>query len=349
MRVLASAAALALLGATAAQAPAQAQSVKVASEDIYVPHGEGTKIFVRNKRPEGTASFGADRIVVMMHGATYPGTSFDLPVAGKSWMDYIAERGYDVYALDLPGYGRSTRPAIMDVPADQNPPFMGTAEAVKALGSVVDHVLKRRNAANLNLIGWSWGTTITAAYTANNGAKVSRLALYAPVWNRTTPSLVQVQGKLGAYRTVSRDAALGRWLTGVPEDKKATLIPAGWFDMWADATFATDPAGAGKTLRAPNGVVQDGLDYWGASPPKAFYDPARITAPVLLVLGEWDQDTPTYMAQALFPLLTSAAWKRHVVLSEGTHTILLEKNRMLLLRTVQQFLEEPAPAPAATQ
>ena len=81
----------------------------------------------------------------MMHGATYPSTSFDLPVAGKSWMDYIAERGYDVYALDLPGYGR--RPAaFMDAPADQNAPFMHTAEAAKALGSVVDHVLQRRNA-----------------------------------------------------------------------------------------------------------------------------------------------------------------------------------------------------------
>jgi pimeloyl-ACP methyl ester carboxylesterase len=349
MRVAATAVAAAFLGIATAQAPAQADSAKVASEDIYVPHGDSVKIFVRNKRPEGVASFGADRIVIMMHGATYPGTSFDLPVAGKSWMEYMAERGFDVYALDLPGYGRSTRPASMDVPAEQNAPFMGTADAVRALSSVVDHVLKRRSVASLNLVGWSWGTTITAAYTADNGAKVGRLALYAPVWSRTTPSLVQVQGKLGAYRTVSRDAALDRWLTGVPEDKKATLIPAGWFDMWADATFATDPAGGGKTLRAPNGVVQDGLDYWGASPPKAFYDPAKISAPVLLVLGEWDRDTPLYMAQALYPLLTNAAWKRHAVLSEGTHTILLEKNRMLLLRTVQQFLEEPAPAPAATQ
>src|SRR5262249_22210819 len=155
---------LALVSAGAAQA----QSSKVASEDIYVLHGEA-KIFVRNKRPEGVASFGADRIVVMMHGATYPGTSFDLPVAGKSWMDYVAERGYDVYALDLPGYGRSTRPASMDALAEDNAPFMGTAEAVKALGSVVDHVLKRRNVGSVNLIGWSWGTTITAAYTADNG------------------------------------------------------------------------------------------------------------------------------------------------------------------------------------
>ena len=333
----------------AASTAAYAQEVKVVGEDIRVPHGDGVQIFVRNKRPDGVQAFKSDRIAILMHGATYPGTAFDLPLAGKSWMDYMAARGFDVYALDLPGYGRSTRPAIMDAPADQNEPFMRTADAAKALGSVVDFVRNRRGVDKVNLVGWSWGTTITAAYAADNQGKVERLALYAPVWLRTTPSLVQVQGKVGAYRVVSRDQALGRWLTGVPEDKKATLIPAGWFDAWADATFATDPKGEGKTLRAPNGVVQDGLDYWGATPPKANWDPAKISAPVLLVLGEWDRDTPTYMAQALYPLLTNAAWKRHVVLSEGTHTIVMEKNRMLLLRTVQQFLEEPPPTATATQ
>jgi pimeloyl-ACP methyl ester carboxylesterase len=333
----------------AATSAAQAQPAKVVSEDILVPHVDGAQIFVRNKRPADVADFSGERIAVMMHGATYPGTSFDLPVAGKSWMDYLAERGYDVYALDLPGYGRSTRPAAMEVPADQNVPLMTTADAQRALGAVVDHALKRRNASKLNLIGWSWGTTISAAYTAQNAGKVDRLVLYAPVWLRTTPSLVQVPGKLGAYRVVNRDQALERWLTGVPEDKRGSLIPAGWFDMWADVTFATDPKGAGKTLRAPNGVVQDGLDYWGATPPRPYWDPAKITCPILLVLGEWDRDTPTYMAQALYPLLVNAPWKRHVVLSEGTHTILLEKNRMLLLRTVQQFLEEPAPTATAMQ
>jgi pimeloyl-ACP methyl ester carboxylesterase len=328
---------------------ANAQDVKVAGEELRVPHGDGVEIFVRNKRPEGVQTFTSDRIAIMMHGATYPGTAFDLKLSGKSWMDYMAERGFDVYALDLPGYGMSTRPASMEQPADQNPPLMPTADAVKALGAVVDHVLKRRGAGKVNLVGWSWGTMITAAYTTENQAKVARLALYAPVWLRTTPSLVQVQGKVGAYRVVSRDQALGRWLTGAPEDKKAALIPAGWFDAWADATFATDPKGEGKTLRAPNGVVQDGLDYWGATPPKPYFDPAKITSPVMLVLGEWDRDTPPYMAQNLYPLLTNAAWKRHVVLSEGTHTILMEKNRMLLLRSVQQFLEEAPPAASATQ
>lgn len=327
---------------------AEVDGVRIAGADIQMPHGDSVEIFVRNRHPAGVTAFPGARIVVMMHGSTYPATAFDLPVGGMSWMDYIAARGYDVYAFDLPGYGRSTRPAALEQPADRNPPVTRTPDAIRALGAVIDFALKRRGAAKLNLIGWSWGTTITAAYTAGHADKVERLALYAPVWLRTTPSLVQVEGKVGAYRMVTREEARHRWLTGVPEAKRDALIPPGWFEMWAEATFATDPKGEGRTLRAPNGVVQDGLDYWAATPPQPYWDPARITVPTLLVLGEWDRDTPPYMAQAIFPLLTNAPWRRHVVLSEGTHTMLLEKNRMLLLRTVQQFLEEPAPSPAAT-
>jgi len=74
-------------------------------------------------------------------------------------------------------------------------------------------------------------------------------------------------------------------------------------------------------------------------PSKPYWDPAKITSPVLLVLAEWDRDLPPYMAQALYPLLTNAAWKRHVVLSQGTHTIAMEKNGILLFRTVQQSAE----------
>src|SRR5262245_34959746 len=124
MRGLIAAMVLAALGSTAGWA----QDMKTVSDEILVPHGPGTSIFVRNKRPEGVQTFKSDRIVIMMHGATYPGTSFDLPLAGKSWMDYMAARGFDVYALDLPGYGRSTRPAAMDLPAEQNAPLMRTDE-----------------------------------------------------------------------------------------------------------------------------------------------------------------------------------------------------------------------------
>ena len=74
--------------------------------------------------------------------------------------------------------------------------------AVKDIGTVVDFVLARRNIPRVNLIGWSWGTTLMATYTTQNNAKVERLALYAPAWIRTTPSLVQTgPGPTPAYRT----------------------------------------------------------------------------------------------------------------------------------------------------
>ncbi len=130
-------------------------------------------------------------------------------------------------------------------------------------------------------------------------------------------------------------------MTGVPEDKKAALIPDGWFDAWADATFASDPEGARMdppVLRAPNGVMQDGAEFFGNGKP--YYDPAKITVPTLLVVAEWDRDAPPYMGQTLFPLLVNAPGKRFVMLAEGTHTIMMEKNRLELFRAVQAFLDE---------
>jgi pimeloyl-ACP methyl ester carboxylesterase len=325
-------------------APAFGQSSSLITEEIMVKSADpGIEIYVRNKRPVGMTTFRPEQTVLYVHGATYPSeTAFDLKLDGVSWMEYIASRGYDVWSLDLRGYGKSTRPKEMDDKAEANPPIVTGEVAVRDIGTAVDFILARRNIPRLNLLGWSWGTTLMATYTTQNSAKVERLVLYAPVWIRQTASLVQAgSGKLGAYRMVTREQAKERWYTGVPEEKKASLIPQGWFDAWADATFATDPVGAQLTpamLRAPNGVVQDGLEFFGAGKP--YYDPSKITAPTLLVGAEWDRDAPPYMAQTLFPLLVNSSGKRYVELAEGTHTIIMEKNRLRLFEAVQAFLDE---------
>ena len=46
------------------------------------------------------------------------------------------------------------------------------------------------------------------------------------------------------------------------------------------------------------------------------------------------------MAQTLFPLLVNSPGKRFVMLAEGTHTIIMEKNRLKLFEAVQSFLDE---------
>ena len=40
------------------------------------------------------------------------------------------------------------------------------------------------------------------------------------------------------------------------------------------------------------------------------------------------------------PPTTNAPYKRYVQISEGTHTVIMEKNRMQLFQAVQQFLDE---------
>ncbi|TMH25140.1 MAG: alpha/beta hydrolase [Betaproteobacteria bacterium] len=320
----------------------------VIEEFMLASADPGISLYVRNKHPEGMSRFSADRIVLFVHGATYPAeTAFDLRLNGVSWMEYIAQHGYDVYLVDVRGYGKSTRPHEMDKPAQENPPIVRTETAVKDVSAAADFIRKRRGVDKINLLGWSWGTTIMGWYTAQNNARVNKLVLYGPGLLRNAPSRTDKGGTLGAYRTVTRADAQARWLTGVPEDKKTTLIPAGWFEAWADATFASDPVGARQSppvLRAPNGVVADGREHWSAGKP--LYDPGDIRVPTFLAHAEWDQDTPNYMLYAYFEKLVNTPYKRYVQIGEGTHTVIMEKNRMQLFQAVQQFLDEDSLKPA---
>jgi pimeloyl-ACP methyl ester carboxylesterase len=331
---------------------AAADRVKFVTGEYMVSAPEaGIELFVRNKRPADMALQTAQRTVLFVHGSTYPAsTSFDLPLDGKSWMDFIAERGFDVYLMDLRGYGRSTRPQAMSRAPIGEDPIVTTSEAVRDVEAVIDDILRRRQIAKLSMIGWSWGTSISASYAIEHPDKVERLVFYGPQWIDRERSPEQTEGKLGAYHTVSRQQARERWLTDVPKDKQRDLIPDGWFKQWADATFGSDPVGAAReppVLRVPSGTVLDSQNYWRAG--KAFYDPARIAVPVLLIHGEWDRNTPAYMSEALLPLLGNAPSKRHEVIQEATHMAMLEKNRMELFEAVQRFLEEEPPAMAEAQ
>src|SRR5262245_51623676 len=95
---------VALLAASDGALP-QTQRIVTFETKVKSPDN-GIEIFVRNKRPANMNVFRPERTLLYVHGATYPShTAFDLQLGGMSWMDYIAQRGYDVYLLDLRGYG----------------------------------------------------------------------------------------------------------------------------------------------------------------------------------------------------------------------------------------------------
>ncbi|MGO9829712.1 MAG: alpha/beta hydrolase [Myxococcaceae bacterium] len=315
-------------------------------EEFKVPSDSGIDIFVRNKRASTMTSFDAKKTVLFIHGVTGPSEStFDLSLGGFSWMDFIADDGYDVYLMDVRGYGRSTRPPQMSLPPNESAPVSTTAEAVRDLAAVVEFIKHRRSIDKVNVLAWSWGTLIAQWYAAKNSNSVNKLVLYGPLWIRQTPSTPPPSAlEFGAYRFITAAELRADVLTGVPEDKKANLIPDGWVDTWTSAQLDTDPEGWQQNppaFRAPNGGIFDVMRYQsGAAIP---FDVKDIRVPVLLINAEWDTVTPSYMAQSLFLKLVNSPSKRYIELGEGTHTVDREKNRMTLLREVQCFLNEQSP------
>lgn len=230
----------------------------------------------------------------------------------------------------------------MSLPADENAPVVYTADAIRDFGTVVDHILERRSLEKINILGWSWGTTIVAGYTAGHNDKVNRLAMYAPVWIADSVISNGPPENLPAYRGVGHDDAKARWVKGIPLERRPEILPDDWFEVWWQSNLEAGPEGAAlkpPVIQAPNGVIDDIFSYWLAG--SALYEPADIHVPTLLVVAEWDTDTPLYMTQTLFPLLKNTPSKRAVLIGEGTHTIILEKNRLQLFREVQLFLDEP--------
>jgi pimeloyl-ACP methyl ester carboxylesterase len=113
------------------------QQPELTTSSAMIPSGDtGIGLYVRNKHPAGMRTFSADKILLYVHGATYPSeTAFDLPIEGVSMMDLIAGRGYDVWLVDIRGYGGSTRPPEMSAPPQTNKPVVSTELAVSDFGA----------------------------------------------------------------------------------------------------------------------------------------------------------------------------------------------------------------------
>ena len=315
---------------------ASAQPAGVVLEEFQVSSGNGIQLYLRNKRQDGATAARADRVVLCIHNGTFPGsTSFDLPAGGVSWMDYMAGRGFDVWTVDLRNFGRSTREAAMSQPPG-GAPLTRAPDALADIAAAAAFIREKRGVPKLVLLGWGWGGALAARFATEHAALVDRLVLYAPEWPRENGAAPTDSQPLQSYRNLTRAEVRARWVEGVPDARRGALFPAGWYEHWADTTFATDPEGARQVpsvLRVPNGPLADAAAG-------RLFEAAKVTVPTLVTLGEWDRETPPAQALALFQAMTGVAAKRFVVLGEGTHGIMLERNRGALFQSVQVFLEE---------
>jgi pimeloyl-ACP methyl ester carboxylesterase len=352
MRCAHSGIAAAILLALVGQSEAAEPPFALATEEFMVDASDpGVRLYVRNKHPVDLTQVPAGHILLYVHGATQPSeATFDLPLEGTSWMDYIASRGWDVYLMDARGYGGSTRsPELLQSDAIEAP-IVSTDIKVRDAEAVVDFILRRRGVSRISLLGWSWGTVVAGAYAATHADKVGSLILHAPVWcqgpckfdphAQARSDSINTSRELGPVVESSMAGARNRMQAGVPYDQRDELLPPESFAAWSTAALATDPVGAAKALpvlRVPPGVSQDSQAYWDQGKP--YYDPGKITAPTLVVVAEWDDSTPPAGAKALYDSIANSADRQFVELKKGSHMMLLEKNRKSLFEAVQQFLD----------
>lgn len=287
------------------------------------------------------------RPVLLVHGATFGATLFDLPLAGYSLMSELARAGRPVYALDIRGYGHSLGGPVMDAGPDANPPFARLADAVQDVGAAINDILTREATDSLDLVGFSWGTIVCARYAGEFPHHVARLALYAPLYaehnemwlarigDRTDRT--RIDPAIGAYRLITEGDLAQRWDNDIgphdPETRRDAALPGVVFEALA----ALDPRSATHVppaFRSPTGALADLVRVFNGQP---LYDPARLTMPVLLVRGADDTTSTDTDCRQLLADIGSKA-KAYRVIAPGSHFLCLEKNRGELYRCLNDFL-----------
>ena len=310
----------------------------------------GVRLHLREKRPRGKKKFEDAAALLIVHGRMAPGpVAYDLPVPGYSWMDYIASRGFDVFALSIRGFGESTWPPEMFASPRGKPPAIPGKVAVRDIRAAVDFICERRGVDRLGILGRSWGTTTAPAYAAGNMTRVHKLALYAPYYAYDNPLRAkrmedprnpgEFDARRGAWSWCAEKDIHERWWGHIPGNAHHKWREPKVLKAYFRELLRHDPQGSRRrtpAFRLANGSL---LDLYNRARNIPLYDAGRITCPVLLIRGDQDGASADPEAWGLYQALRGSRGKRYVIINDGTHFMELEKRRMELLSEVQLFLE----------
>jgi pimeloyl-ACP methyl ester carboxylesterase len=266
---------------------------------------------------------GGKPVLVLAHGSATAGKeSFDLAVPGRtdySLMDRMARAGFDVFALDVQGFGRSTHPEG----------HVTTDAAAEDLDAVVDAVRRLRDVPRVHLVAWSWGTQYAGLFVSAHGDKVDRYVSFAQM-HADSPDIVRRRADLERYRTTSwiivpRDGWKARFLSSTP----AEVSEPEAMEAFADAAAAIET----RTSTGPQ------LDMVTRLP---MLDATRIGVPTLMIHGQYDDVADTTGLLPFFAQLPNPD-KRYVVIPRAGHMMHLQAGRLTFFDAVEDFLRADAP------
>jgi len=307
----------------------------IMEKDMKLPSRiKGKYLNVFHQSPTGVP---LNRAVLFIHGASFPSSlASGFKIDGVSWIDNLTMAGYDVYALDFLGYGKSDRYDYMSKNYGKNNNIGTASDVVQDIDIVLNFIRNNAKINKISIIGHSWGATVSALYATLHSEKIDKLVLFAPFIQRKGQTEWDKPKEL--YEDLTPNERIAQFVSKIPKDKVMTLerdVIKKWGKEWLESD-PTSKLRIPHSVRFPSAWQVDLFNCWNG---KSLFSPTKIENSTLLIRGEWDTTFSFSDAENLFKQLINVPNKRYVVIDKSTHVMHLEKNRFKLFNEVKLFLK----------
>ena len=263
--------------------------------------------------------------VLFVHGSSMASQpTFDLQVPGRphsSAMNWFARQGFDTWCFDMEGYGRS------DKHRDSN---FDIANGADDIAAATDYVMKTRGVKKFLVYGISSGALRAALFAERHPDRVGRLALDAFVWTgKGSPTLAERSKKLPEFRQMNRRPIDRAFVHSIFNRDHAGCAEEKVIEAFADAILALDDS-------VPTGTY---VDMCSKLP---VVDPAKITAPTIIMRGEFDGIGGMDDLLDFFKRLPSAD-KQFAVMAGISHASFQQINFLTAYHILHSFFTQPEP------
>jgi pimeloyl-ACP methyl ester carboxylesterase len=295
----------------------------ITGEEHWTTKDGSAKLFLFEKcagDPKQTAG-----TILFVHGSSMAAQpTFDLQVPGRpdsSVMDFFARQNFDCWCVDMEGYGRSTKNR------DNNAPIAQGADDCFAAATYINTLRGKRP---LLVYGISSGALRAALFAQRHPEMVARLALDAMVWTgEGSPTLAERRKKLPEFLTKNRRPIDRAFVHSIFNRDHPGTAEERVIEAFADHILKLDSS-------VPTGTY---VDMCSKLP---VVDPEKITAPTLIMRGQWDGIASFEDLSAFFAKLPNPD-KQFTVMAGISHASFQQKNYMMVYHILMSFFAQPEP------